>query len=154
MIIPWFCEVPLGATPVDGVDGGGYIGVTSQEYPLRIRGNCLRLFEEVNARHAGHSLIGHDHPDAALVFEDDEGFLPGSRGDHAVLLVREEPLYRAQDVLLVIYEEYLRRHPLVSRIHQSPIPSSFFTGICTEKVVPFPGRFWTVISPPCFFTMS
>jgi hypothetical protein len=87
--IPGLGQVVVDACGVDGTDGGFGVCIRGEEYALRVRVERDGFFEEVDAGHAGHALVGEEEgDDIATLFELLAGVecgLSGCRAEDAVV---------------------------------------------------------------------
>ncbi len=88
--VPRLEEIVIEVDDVDGLDRGVSVGVCGQQYPAGERVDVHRLFEELDAAHLGHPVVGdvHRHGVAAeLQFvQRFQSVRPGFGADDAVVL--------------------------------------------------------------------
>ena len=65
-----------------------------------------RAAEKFGAVHPGHALIGNDQPHIGEGRQQLQGRFPGRGGLHLEFFVHQQPLQRAEDILLVIHQQH------------------------------------------------
>src|ERR1700679_70021 len=88
--IPGLGEVVMNARGIDGLDGGLCIGISREENATGVGVNDAGPFQELDAGHAGHTLIADDEGDGLLfgfdLRESIERGLAAGRAHDAILV--------------------------------------------------------------------
>ena len=103
-IVPGLGDVAVDLALVDGVDGGGHVGITGEQQTHRVGRAGPDGLQEMGAVHLGHAHV-RDHQIHRFPGQQRQALGAAAGGEDAIALGTEQPAQGVQDVGFVVDEK-------------------------------------------------